>query len=52
VSGVQLDAGQGLEGINPAGQATNRVGGGLGNSGTQAIPGGVFMSPAIVQPQN
>ena len=46
VSSAPLDAGgHTIDGVNPAGQAANRVGGGLGNGGNQVAPGGIFMSP-------
>ena len=46
VSGAPLDAGgHTIDGVNPAGQAANRVGGGLGNGGNQVAPGGIFMNP-------
>jgi hypothetical protein len=51
--GVAMDmTGHAMEGINPAGQASNRAGGGLGNSGSQVVPQTAFMNPTQVQATN
>ena len=51
-SGAPLDGAHLMDGVNPAGQAANRQGGGLGNSGSQMVPEGVQMSAAEITHSN